>query len=160
MNTMLSLAGVASVERLADVRHTLRRWLAGEVDPESIVVVELVATEMITNAVVHGGGLGVPSAELRQNVVRLEVHDESMDLPQMRSPGPGSTSGRGMRIIATTSDRWGIELTDEGKTVWSEIPVQLVAEDDEASSVVGRVDQPASAAGGSASTPRWKWTGR
>jgi hypothetical protein len=81
---------------------------------------------MITNAVVHGGGFGVPSAELRQNIVRLAVHDESIDLPQMRNPGPGSTSGRGMRIIATTSDRWGIDISAEGKTVWSEIPVQLV----------------------------------
>ena len=37
------------------------------------------------------------------------------------------TSGRGLLIVATLADRWGVDADDRTKTVWFELPVALVA---------------------------------
>ena len=39
-----------------------------------------------------------------------------------RSYGTDSTTGRGLRLVATLAAAWGVDRTLAGKTVWFEVP--------------------------------------
>jgi hypothetical protein len=119
--TTLSLFRVSSAERLADVRYRLRVWLAGAFDAESVYRVQLVTTELLSYALVHGGGAGVPRAELRSGVVRIEVRDDVLDETQLLESA--AAADLGLRIVAATSHRWGVDVRDDGKVLWSEVIV-------------------------------------
>jgi len=125
-STTLALNRVSSLDRLSDVRRWLREWLANAFDRDSVERVQLIATELLTNAVIHGGGTGLPRADLLGNVLRFEVRDLSTRLPRLRDPEPNATNGRGLLIIDSVSDRWGVELMDDEKIVWSEVTVNSV----------------------------------
>jgi anti-sigma regulatory factor (Ser/Thr protein kinase) len=114
------LAAVAEVRRL--VREVLRRWgVPGFVD-----TAELLASELVTNALVHtdddalfvvrlsGGG----PADHR---LRVEVHDRAARRPQPRDPEQHSTSGRGLMLVRSLSDAWGVRPQGPGKAVWFEL---------------------------------------
>lgn len=82
----------------------------------------LLATEMVTNAVEHGGGSSYLDATVRPDVVRLEVSDESTRLPTpSESVDDLDERGRGLLLIAAMSSAWGAERRARGKTVWCEI---------------------------------------
>ncbi len=89
----------------------------------------LVASELVSNAVVHSGS--DPSeeielvAELGRGALRLVVTDpgHSDRRPTVRGaeyPGPG---GRGLRVVEALAGRWGRERRG-GTVVWVELPVQ------------------------------------
>lgn len=87
---------------------------------ESLAVVLLLASELMSNAVVHGTG----SVGLRLGWdgegVRVEVTDQSPEVPVVQSLDHGALGGRGMRLVDGFSSGWGV-LTGEsgqGKTVW------------------------------------------
>ena len=87
-------------------------------------IAELLTTEVVTNAVVHGKG----ELELRiaadRDVVRVEVGDDSPDLP---TPVPlvsaTQRGGRGLYILTALATDWGVEprSASVGKTVWFEL---------------------------------------
>ena len=85
-------------------------------------VVELLTSELVTNAVKYGApDLGI-DLELRHvdGSVRVEVTDRGDRLPtvlrDVPSSGPG---GRGMHLVEKLSDAWGVvPHPDGGKTVW------------------------------------------
>jgi anti-sigma regulatory factor (Ser/Thr protein kinase) len=90
---------------------------------------ELVASELVTNALQHG----VPAARrlAREPCVRLRllaqapfvmcmVTDPGSDIPVLRESGPTSESGRGLNVVESCSVRWGWHLLDDGgKVVWA-----------------------------------------
>ena len=94
-------------------------------DPERLEAVVLLASELVTNAVLHAAAPSEVRLRVRHGRVRLEVHDPSPLLPSPRPQDPDAASGRGMILVAALSDAWGIErgdgLTDTGKTVWVEL---------------------------------------
>lgn len=81
----------------------------------------LAASELVTNATLHGR----PPVRLRvvcgDEGVRLEVTDASRLAPQVLPPRPEDVTGRGMAVVAALSARWGWELRAEGKVVWCEV---------------------------------------
>jgi GAF domain-containing protein/anti-sigma regulatory factor (Ser/Thr protein kinase) len=82
---------------------------------------ELVASELVTNALLHGE----PPVGVRVRVtggrVRLEVGDGSRATPVRAVAGPETMTGRGLWLVATLADRWGIEAVPPGKVVWAEL---------------------------------------
>ncbi|MER6917158.1 ATP-binding protein [Streptomyces sp. NPDC000594] len=101
------------------MRASLRAWglegLAG--------AAELVTSELVTNAFVHGRG---PEVRLRllwtaPGVVRVEVSGgEPVVLPSPRTDEGGlAERGRGLALVDACSDRWG--LTDDECGVWFEL---------------------------------------
>ncbi len=103
-------------------RHWIMRAVAAAgVHGASNQVVELLAGELVANAVLHGPSDGEIRVHVRiyQDEVRVEVTDESPARPRVRRPEPTDPNGRGMALVATLSSAWGVErLDDGGKTVW------------------------------------------
>jgi anti-sigma regulatory factor (Ser/Thr protein kinase) len=84
---------------------------------------QLVATELVTNAYLHGlppvrFGLCQPSAD---DVLRVEVTDCGPAMPRVRHPDPLTQHGRGLLLVDACSVRWGVETGRDGKTVWAEL---------------------------------------
>ncbi len=99
----------------------VRRWLRENLaHPERVVDAELVATELVTNAIDHGNGArAVRITVFPTHRVRIEVDDSnpSATLTVGRSRH-GSPRGNGLAIVDALSS-WGVARTSEGKTVWA-----------------------------------------
>lgn len=78
----------------------------------------LLVSEVLTNALQHAQGpLGL---HLRRTTadVTIEISDHSPHLPQPRLAAPDDESGRGLLLVDTLADSWGVRPTDDGKTTW------------------------------------------
>lgn len=88
-------------------------------------VVELLTSELLSNAVLHGAGGRAIHLWFRagdDDVVRVSVSDSLPARPVVMHPALVAPSGRGMAIVEAMSNRWGVDAQpDGGKTVWFEI---------------------------------------
>lgn len=82
---------------------------------------ELVASELATNAVQHGVGPVSVRVESNGDTVRISVHDCGQRYPQVTQVASDATRGRGLGIVALASSDWGVERDGEGKWVWAEL---------------------------------------
>ncbi|GHF25591.1 ATP-binding protein [Streptomyces mashuensis] len=134
------LAAVAEVR--AGLRELLARWGA----PGRARTAELLASELVTNALVHTDGAAVVSARLTGGAaapakgrLRVEVRDFLSRHPTLRpvpaagcdsGPGPAdeariaATSGRGLVLVHALADVWGVRTHAVGKSVWFELDAQ------------------------------------
>jgi anti-sigma regulatory factor (Ser/Thr protein kinase) len=80
--------------------------------------VQLLASELVTNAVVHARTTIELVLTQRHDVIRLEVHDRRATL----EPVTPVERGRGLRLVEGLAQQWGIVDEDSGKIVWLEIP--------------------------------------
>ncbi|MEU3073310.1 ATP-binding protein [Streptomyces laurentii] len=82
--------------------------------------IELVAGELIANAVLHAGA-GPITVDIRQDEVQvfIAVHDPASALPQETDAGPHAESGRGLQLVDAFADRCGAEPTEHGKRCWA-----------------------------------------
>jgi anti-sigma regulatory factor (Ser/Thr protein kinase) len=102
---------------------TARRLAREVASPATVDTVELLVSELVTNAVlhVHGGRVLELRILVWDDCVRVEVRDSSYHLPQMLLPADWGLHGRGLFMVDALSDRWGSEPTATGKTVWCEV---------------------------------------
>jgi serine phosphatase RsbU (regulator of sigma subunit)/DNA-binding response OmpR family regulator/anti-sigma regulatory factor (Ser/Thr protein kinase) len=97
------------------VATTLEGW---GVPAEVTEDLKVMASELVTNALVHGEPpLDVRLTHLGSEIV-LEVDDRSPARPHRVAADRESEHGRGLQIVATLADRWGTRTTGAGKTVW------------------------------------------
>lgn len=110
---------------------TGRRWAAREAElahatAEAARTVELLTSEILTNAVVHTRAHRhiALSAECHDDCVRVEVTDPDPTLPLVKAGNARRIGGHGMRLVDALASAWGIDLhPGVGKTVWFEMPV-------------------------------------
>lgn len=101
----------------------LRGWSV-QFDAQSLDNVELVTSELITNAVQHaGGGAVVVSVRLNGAALLIEVSDSSTELPSACLADMDDEGGRGLFLVAALSVDHGSERTPTGKRCWAEIAV-------------------------------------
>jgi len=136
MGTVVSLATTPRTEEpfavrelrlpveLASVRHA-RRWGrdkalaygAGDLDAG---VVELLISEVVSNAVIHAAA-GTEAVVLRlidePRGLRVEVDDGGRGEPR-RVFRPMGEGGLGLRLLADLAAAWGVHRWPGGKTVW------------------------------------------
>ena len=86
----------------------------------------LVVSELASNAVLHAGTPFTVRVWRGPDRVRVEVMDRSDRMPTPRDHDPTAVSGRGLAIVGTLADRWGVEVVEGGKCVWAELPVDPV----------------------------------
>ncbi|WP_066934147.1 SpoIIE family protein phosphatase [Streptomyces sp. NBRC 110611] len=113
----------ADPEGLSAARHMIRAAVRAWGAAERAEEIELVADELITNALVHTDGGAVVHIRMPHSVerrLRLEVEDHSSSLPRRREPGESGVSGRGLLLVDRLTDVWGVEPRGGGKCVWCE----------------------------------------
>lgn len=82
--------------------------------------------ELAMNAVQHARTGFDVTVELDGGTVRVDVTDSADGYPQAGPmPPPGSSRGRGLPIVHSLADNWGVTPAPHGpgKTVWFEIAV-------------------------------------
>jgi len=84
---------------------------------------ELVVSELVTNAVRAGSpSIGVSMA-LEGDRLVLRVSDEAGGWPEPRDADVYDTGGRGLPLVSAISASWGVRLSGTGKVVWAELLV-------------------------------------
>lgn len=84
--------------------------LIGRIAPDKIQTVQLLVSELVTNAIQHGDqrtdvDLSLTCASPSE--VRIEVDDHTSGQPQIQRPGPNDERGRGMLLVAAFAKDWG-----------------------------------------------------
>ena len=116
-----------------------RRWVVGTCEnigrDDLVECAEIGVSELVTNALLHAEApISVRVRGTREHP-RVEVRDGSRQVPEL----PATTTlqdeadllltfGRGLSIVARAADAWGVDLDEEGKTVWF-APAGSFAED-------------------------------
>ncbi|MET0819439.1 MAG: SpoIIE family protein phosphatase [Aeromicrobium sp.] len=99
------------------VQSSLQQWHVPEVVMRDLA---LITSELVTNAMVHGGAPVDLRLQRSGARVLLEVLDDAAGImPRPQDPDDDDEHGRGLRIVETLSDEWGMRTTDQGKCVWS-----------------------------------------
>ena len=102
-----------------------RRFVAAALDALGLdahaETASLLASELVTNALVHAEAPYRISVENGEGVLRIGVSDGSVTGPQLSPDDEEATSGRGMRLVEALTARWGVHLGDSAKTVWFEL---------------------------------------
>ena len=107
------------------VEPLVQQWNLGPLDYD----VALVTTELVTNAVLHAERDVVLALRPISKGVRIEVTDQCPSvLPHVALHNTGDLfaltlglSGRGLRVVSELSARWGVDSTQQTKTVWAEL---------------------------------------
>ncbi|GAA4555353.1 ATP-binding protein [Planotetraspora kaengkrachanensis] len=116
----------------AESVHSARSFAAGTLSGWDMTQLhdsmELVVSELVTNALRHGLML---SASRDREVIRLSlirrgtlvtcaITDPGAEAPVMRDPAPFEPGGLGLHIVESLSVRWGwCPLAPQGKAVWA-----------------------------------------
>ncbi|WP_308312786.1 ATP-binding protein [Streptomyces sp. ISL-11] len=152
--------GRGDLTAVAEVRGRLRELLAHWGAPGRAYTAELLASELVTNALVHTDGGAVVRAALTggpgaaaKGLLRVEVRDfvarhpaprdaggcglagcgateeasgagGPQDADAMNAVGTAATSGRGLLLVHSLADDWGVRPHGVGKAVWFELGAQ------------------------------------
>ena len=102
------------------VREVCGRWgLRGLAEPAA-----LVASELVTNAVVHAGTELELLVELRGPRLEVAVHDQDPALPTVPATKDGTGRGFGLLVVDRVATSWGVRRDQAGgKTVWCTLDV-------------------------------------
>ena len=84
--------------------------------------VELLVSEVATNAVLHADGSEIRVQILDQgDHLRVEVFDGSPALPIPRRADASAEGGRGLALVEALAARWGVDARLGGKICWFEV---------------------------------------
>jgi anti-sigma regulatory factor (Ser/Thr protein kinase) len=94
-------------------------------------VSRLLVSEAATNALLHSasgeGGSFAVEYLISKDLLRVEVHDAGGPSgPRRRVHHPESMTGRGLDLFDALSDRWGVDGSPDGWTVWFELDLAAV----------------------------------
>jgi PAS domain-containing protein/anti-sigma regulatory factor (Ser/Thr protein kinase) len=118
----LALPGVPESVGLA--RAAVRARLEDHLPPERLGDAALLTSEVVTNAIRHGGAHG-PGDRVRVRVtragarVRVEVRDDGPGFASPRRSEPGA--GMGLELVASLANAWGSERDGGTTVVWFEV---------------------------------------
>lgn len=116
----------ARPEAPADARAALKR-LRGVLSGECLQLVELVLSELVTNAVRHSGADPREQVEVEVEcggtLIRIAVTDPGPGFDAADRAGPrGPAGGWGLYVVGEVADRWWVEPADGGTRVVAELP--------------------------------------
>ncbi|MFG3138637.1 SpoIIE family protein phosphatase [Streptomyces sp. NPDC048211] len=106
----------AVADARAAVARKIGEWGLTDLD----FAVELIVSELITNAVRYAGG-PIGLRLIHDKVLVCEVSDPSNTQPRLRQASSSDEGGRGLFLVAQVSSRWGSRYRQSGKTIWAEL---------------------------------------
>lgn len=114
--------GRADLRAVPEARRELRELLRDWGKPGRSEIAELLTSELVTNALVHTDDDAVLTAVVVPGGLRVEVRDFVPRRPRVRTPDPDDdTHGRGMVLVESLADAWGVRPHGVGKSVWFEL---------------------------------------
>jgi anti-sigma regulatory factor (Ser/Thr protein kinase) len=116
-------------EQVAAARRFVGSAIQG--DGPARDVSRLLVSEAATNALLHSasgdGGSFAVEYLISNDLLRVEVHDGGGPSgPRRRVHHPESMTGRGLDLFDALSDRWGVDGSPDGRTVWFELDLAAV----------------------------------
>src|SRR3954447_8231704 len=101
---------IPHADSVADARWHVRRALASQTDPGTLGDVELVVSELVTNALRHGPGKLIPLRLASEGAsIRGEVVDNGDGVVAIRDEARGpADGGMGLRIVDELTSEWGV----------------------------------------------------
>lgn len=124
-NIICTLRVPADAAAVAGVRHQIVADLQERhVGAQLIGEAEIVASELLTNAVRHARPLSDGTIrvrwKVRGDVVEVEVTDGGgSTVPQPAARTVWLSSGRGLRIVRSIAHEWGVTEDRTGNVVWA-----------------------------------------
>lgn len=118
-----ALAGAETASKQARVlaREVCDQW---ELD-DLLEDAQLIATELVENALTHTNAAPALRFELRRGILSIAVTDDSPTRPAVTAAEPERDSGRGLHLLATLARTWGANPTlAGGKVVWAVLPTR------------------------------------
>jgi anti-sigma regulatory factor (Ser/Thr protein kinase) len=111
-------------------RNLVSDLIGAGVRSSAVTDAALVISELFSNALQHGKplpGEAIRAAwDLDADSVRVSVSDGGGPTePELGEPTPSTIGGRGLRIVAGLSRRWGTSSGHDGTTVWAEVQLGL-----------------------------------
>lgn len=117
----VDLPGGARAPQLA--RRAVEEHFAAELDANTLASVELLTTELVSNAVRHGGADDghnvVLHVALAPGCLRIEVCDPGKGF-EVTTPAPYGEGGYGLFIVSEVASRWGVSH-DVDNCAWFEL---------------------------------------
>jgi anti-sigma regulatory factor (Ser/Thr protein kinase) len=102
-------------------RHFVESILTAWGEHESAWTGALLVSELATNCTLHARTEFAIRVIRDAGRTRIEVQDASPRVPQPRAYGVHSTTGRGLQLVQGLAAHWGVQPTEDGKTVWVEL---------------------------------------
>jgi anti-sigma regulatory factor (Ser/Thr protein kinase) len=102
---------------------TLRGQLGSSLSPDLRYDVELIISELVTNAVRAGSRNVIVCIDVQAGTVIVRVKDQASGWPEQRQASIHDAGGRGLPLVSALSAAWGVRTADAGKVVWAEVPV-------------------------------------
>lgn len=115
--------GHADLSGVGEVRGALREFLRYRSRPEDTDVAELLLSELVTNALIHTRTGAVVTVTAAPRRLRVEVRDFlAGQEPEPYVPNADDgTHGRGLLLVQSLADSWGVTAQALGKVVWFEL---------------------------------------
>jgi anti-sigma regulatory factor (Ser/Thr protein kinase) len=108
-----------------EARRALRELLRHWGRPGRSETAELLTSELVTNALIHTDHDAVLTATVGPRGLRVEVRDFVARRPRLRAPDAGDgTHGRGLILVQSLADAWGVRAHGVGKAVWFELEAE------------------------------------
>ncbi|MGV9632091.1 ATP-binding protein [Streptomyces sp. NPDC003487] len=105
-----------------EARRALRELLGQWGRTAGSDVAELLTSELVTNALVHTDREAVLTATIWPRGLRVEVRDFTGRRPRLCVPdADDGTHGRGLMLVQSLADAWGVRAHGVGKSVWFEL---------------------------------------
>ncbi|WP_405649513.1 ATP-binding protein [Streptomyces sp. NBC_00019] len=114
--------GKADLRAVPEVRRALRELLRQWGRPGRSDIAELLTSELVTNALIHTDHDAVLTATVGPGGLRVEVRDFVARRPRLRVPNADDgMHGRGLVLVQSLADAWGVRAHGVGKVVWFEL---------------------------------------
>ncbi len=94
---------------------------AADVDDDARETAVLLASETVTNAIIHGRSEARVGVRVTGDVVHVGVGDDNSRHPHLQLEDSDALDGRGLQILALAASRWGVAADPRGKVVWFEV---------------------------------------
>ncbi|MGW0710157.1 ATP-binding protein [Streptomyces sp. NPDC002643] len=114
--------GRADLKAVPEARRALRELLRQWGRPGRSEIAELLTSELVTNALIHTDHDAVLTATVSPGGLHVEVRDfvGRRPTPQLPAADDG-IHGRGLLLVQSLADAWGVRPHGVGKAVWFDL---------------------------------------